>query len=61
MEADMVIEKELRVLHPNLKAAEIQSHGSWLRLLKPQSLPVTNFLQQDHTHFSKGTALNVIK
>ena len=45
----MVLEKSLRVLHPDLQAAGRESHWAWLELLKPLGpRPVTHFLQQGH-------------
>ena len=58
MQADMVLEKELSILH--LDMVEIQSSlltGHVLRkyeILKTTSI-VTHFLQQDHTYSSKVT------
>jgi hypothetical protein len=52
LQSDMVLEKELRVLHLDLQAAERErvTHCTWLAHLKPQNpYPVTHFLQQGHT------------
>lgn len=56
MQADMALEKELRVLHLHLQAA-----GDWdtlarIKLMRPQSpLPVTHFPQQGPTYSVKAT------
>jgi hypothetical protein len=47
VQTDMVLEKELRVRHLDLKAAKV----NWLELLRPQSLPpLTDFLQQSQAY-----------
>jgi hypothetical protein len=52
--------EELRVLYVDLQAAGRECHWAWLGLLNPSSspLPLTNFLQQGHTHFNKATPPN---
>jgi hypothetical protein len=50
MQADTVLEKWMRILHPDPQAAERKTHDAWLGLLKSQRLhPVTHVLQQGHT------------
>jgi hypothetical protein len=39
MQADMVLEKELRVLYLNWQEAERERHWAWLEHLKPQNPP----------------------
>jgi hypothetical protein len=50
MPADMVLEKELRVLHFDLKAA-----GNELAETSKLTPMVTDFLQQGHTYSNKAT------
>jgi hypothetical protein len=54
----MVLEKELRILRLNLKAAEDDYIPHWVELehRRPQSPPpiVAHFLQQGHTHSNKA-------
>ena len=59
-QADVVLEKELRVLHLDPKHQEERmSHWAWLKLLKSQSLAqVTGFLQQGHIYLNKATSPN---
>ena len=58
MQAGMVLEKELRVLHIDPKEAEGGCVSHWHR--RPQSLPptVTHFLQQGHTYSNNATPPN---
>lgn len=50
MQVDVVLERELKIPHLDLQAAETVSHWARLELLKPESLPqVTRFLHQSHT------------
>jgi hypothetical protein len=50
MWADVGLEKELRVLHPDPQPAGREQHRGWLVLLKPKSpSPATHFLHQGHT------------
>jgi hypothetical protein len=47
--ADLVLEKEHRVLHLDSHATGRERHWAWLDHLKPQSLsPLTLFLQEGH-------------
>jgi hypothetical protein len=53
MQAEIVLEKELRVLYLDLQAARRDCDTlARLELLRPQSSPVTHFLQQGHTSSS---------
>ena len=58
MQADTVLEKELRVLHLDMQATGSELRP-WVsleqRLPQSPSLKVTNFFQLGHTHFSKVT------
>ena len=52
MQADMVLEKELEVLHLDLWAAEGDCVSQWAQLeheISKLALTVTHFLQQGHT------------
>lgn len=50
MQADMVLERELRALHFNPRAAVRERDWAWLEFLKPQSQPpVTHSLPQGYT------------
>ena len=41
-QADMVLEKELRVLHPDAQVVERERHWTWIEPLKPKSpLPLS--------------------
>ena len=51
-QADVVLEKELRVLQLHLQAEGKEHRWAWLRLLKPQSL------SQGHTSSNKSTPPN---
>lgn len=62
LQEDMVLDKELRVLHPDQQIARRESHWALLELLKPQSpLPMTQLLQQDYTYSNKVTCPNSFK
>jgi hypothetical protein len=57
-QSDKELEK-LKVLHLDPQTAGRESYWTWLKLLKPQSLPsVTHFLQHGYTYFSKATPPN---
>jgi len=57
LKADLVLEKELRVLQQ--AAGRESRRWAWLELLKPQSPPlVTHFLQQGHTYYNEATPPN---
>jgi hypothetical protein len=53
MQAGMVLEKELKVLH-------LLSKGTKRRLSKPNTT-VTHFIQQGHTYFNKDTWVHQVK
>jgi hypothetical protein len=55
MLADMVLEKQLRVLHLDLNAAKRLSSTQLARLSKTTPT-MTHFLQQGHTCANKATA-----
>jgi hypothetical protein len=50
MQAVMVLEKDLRVLHLDPQESGREKHRTWLEYLKSQSpTPVLYILQQGHT------------
>jgi hypothetical protein len=50
MQADVVKENLLRVLHLDQQSAVRERHWTLFELLKPENtLPVTHFLKQGHT------------
>ena len=58
MRTDMVLEKELRVLHLDWQQQEeTVPHWAWPEHLRPQRPPlsVTRFLQQGHSYSNKTT------
>jgi hypothetical protein len=62
MQADMMLERWLRILHQDPQAAGRERHWAWLVLFRPQSPPpVTHFLQYGHTYFLKATPTNLSK
>jgi hypothetical protein len=49
-QADTMLEKEMRVLHPDPKAAGRETASGWVKHLKPENpLPGAHFFQQGHT------------
>jgi hypothetical protein len=61
MQADMMLEKELRVLHLDLKSTRKYWLLPWAELNHRTSEPtpkVTHFLQQGHTYSNKNTPPN---
>jgi hypothetical protein len=44
VQADMVLERQLRVLHPDQQAAGRERHWAWLEHLRPQSLSLSDIL-----------------
>ena len=61
-QADIMLEKELTILHLDQLAAgrEKKLHWTWLKHVTPQNPPPgTHFLLQDHAYFNKATPLIV--
>jgi hypothetical protein len=50
VKADMVLEKELRVLYQDPQDAEKVSHWAWLGVLKPQSPPSDTLILTGNTY-----------
>jgi hypothetical protein len=56
MQADMMVNKELRVLYPDPQAVEgRENHWTWLGLLKHQSLLLVTHFLQVRTYCNKVT------
>ena len=61
-QADTVLEKKLKALHPDLQAAGRESHWACLWLLKFQGpFSATPFFQQGHIYSSKTIPSNPFK
>ena len=59
MQADTVLERELRVLHPDLQEAERERvTGFWAWAKVQAHPPVTCFFQQSQTYSKKATPPN---